>query len=255
MDKIKQLNKSYEGQIFQSKSYGKFKVLKYHDTFHVEIEFLLTRYKTFTQLSCIKIGSVRDPYYPIVYNVGYMGVGNYKSRPIAGGLQCKCYKIWKEMLGRCYCKKTASYKNYGARGVIVCEEWHNYQNYAKWYYTNCPDESYCVDKDFLNKGCKIYSPETCSFIPEEINIQLTLRQSKRGQFPLGVRPCGNKYQAQINKNSQKVPLGIFNTIEEAFFAYKTAKESHLKYLADKYKEKLPAKTYDAIINFKIDIND
>ncbi len=255
MRKIKQVNKSCENKIFQSKSYGQFKVLKYNSTTEVEIEFLLTGYKTVASFYSVQIGSVRDPYYPIVYGVGYMGVGPYKSRPNTKGPQCRCYKIWKEMLGRCYCKTTSSYVNYGACGVTVCQEWHNYQNYADWYYKNCPDESYCVDKDFLEKGCRIYSPNTCSFIPEELNAQLTLRQSKRGEFPLGVRPCGNKYQAQINKNSKKIPLGVFDTIEEAFNAYKKAKEEYLKYLADKYQDTLSEKVYNAIKNFKINIDD
>lgn len=93
MRKIKQTNKSYENKIFQSKLYGKFKVLKYNDAFNVEIEFLLTGYKTAVQLYNVKLGSVRDPFYPIVYNVGYMGEGQYKSRPISKGPQCRCYKI------------------------------------------------------------------------------------------------------------------------------------------------------------------
>lgn len=252
---IKLSNKSYENQILQSRSYGEFKVLKYNNAFDVEIEFLLTGYKTSVQLSNVKIGSVRDPYYPTVYGVGYMGEGLYKSRPTSKGPQCRCYKVWKEMIGRCYCDKVSSYINYSAYGVTVCPEWHNYQNYAEWYYKNCPDESYCVDKDFLYKGNKIYSPDTCSFIPEEINAQLTLRQSKRGELPLGVRPCGNKYQAQINRNSKKIPLGVFSTIEEAFNAYKKAKEDYLKYLAEKYKDTLTSNIYNAIKNFEIGIND
>ena len=255
MARIKQTNKFYENKIFQSKSYGDFKVLKYNNTFNVEIEFLTTGYKTSVQLSNVKSGSVRDPYYPIVYGVGYMGEGPYKSRPVQNGPQSRCYKIWKEMLGRCYCNSTSSFINYGACGVVVCSEWHNFQNYAKWYYKNCINESYCVDKDFLGKGLKIYSPTTCCFIPEEINAQLTLRQSRRGKFPLGVRPCGKKYQAQLNKNSKKIPLGVFNTIEEAFNAYKTAKETFLKELADKYKATISEEVYYALKNFQININD
>lgn len=48
---------------------------------------------------------------------------------------------------------------------------------------------------------------------------------------------------------------MFDTIEEAFNAYKKAKEEYLKYLADKYQDTLSEKVYNAIKNFKINIDD
>ena len=247
-------NKQAEGQIFKSRTCGLFKVLKYNNAFDVEIEFIKTGYKTHGSWSNIKRGQVKDLYYPKVYGVGYFGEGIYTSR-VNNGPQTKCYKIWKEMLGRCYCKKVSNYKTYGEKGVIVCDEWHNFQNYVKWYYTNCKNPSFCVDKDFLHKGSKIYSPKTCCFIPNEINVQLTLRTSERGNLPLGVRPCGQKFQVQINRNSKKEYLGLFNTIEDAFNKYKEVKEAYLKSLAEKYKDELTEEVYNAIHNYTININD
>ena len=62
------------------------------------------------------------------------------------------------------------------KGVEVCEEWYNFQNFAEWCETqkflNAKDvkgKSYQLDKDILVKGNKIYSPDTCCFVPPEIN--------------------------------------------------------------------------------------
>ena len=43
-----------------------------------------------------------------------------------------------------------------------------------------------LDKDILVKGNKIYSPDTCCFVPKEVNTVFTKRQSKRGDYPIGV---------------------------------------------------------------------
>ena len=53
----------------------------------------------------------------------------------------------------------------------------------------------------------------------------------------------------------KKHLGTFKTIEEAFQAYKKENEKCLKEYADKYKNKLPKKVYDALYSYKVDIND
>lgn len=51
-------------------------------------------------------------------------------------------------------------------GVVVCTEWHNYQNFAEWYCTHYPNDGkiYELDKDNKSGDCKIYSPETCCFV-------------------------------------------------------------------------------------------
>ena len=54
----------------------------------------------------------------------------------------------------------------------VYEGWHNFQNFAKWYednYYEIEEEQMHLDKDILVKGNKVYSPDTCVFVPETIN--------------------------------------------------------------------------------------
>ena len=244
----------WEGKICTSKNDGDFKVLEYKDTNHVLIEFLQTGYQKEVCLACVKNGSINDPYHPSVYGIGYFGDGPYTSRDNKGP-QKKVYKIWKEMIGRCYCKEISSYKAYGERGVIVCKDWLNYQNYARWYEGNCPNEEWAVDKDILHKGNKEYSPENCCFVPAEINDCFTKRLSERGDYPIGVRKKGNSIIAQINYMGKKKHLGSFKTVEEAFEAYKKAKEQCIKEYAEKYKGQITDEVYNALLNYKVEITD
>lgn len=98
------------------------------------------------------------------YTYGYMGKGKYKSR--INGIQPKSYKTWLEMLRRCYCPKSLE-KNPTYKDCKVCDEWHNYQNFAKWF-----DETYIeghhLDKDIKGNG-KLYSPSTCTWVTQADN--------------------------------------------------------------------------------------
>lgn len=251
--KIKNL---IEGKIFKSNNCGNFKVLEYNGTFNVIIEFLQTGYIYTTSYSNIKKGSVHDPYYPSVYNIGYFGIGKYKSRP-DGGKQTVCYKRWKEIINRCYNPKCSGYNRYGGRGIKISNEWKNFQNFAEWWEENCINENFCLDKDILIKNNKIYSSETCCFVPPEINVLFTLRSYYRGEFPIGVKKSKNdtKYIAQIMKFGKKYGLGRFDTPEEAFLAYKKAKESYIKEIADLYKSQISDKVYMALYNYEVEIDD
>ena len=112
-----------------------------------------------------------------------VGVGYRSSKKYSGAKHNPVYKIWQEMIRRCYLTKHPYYKNYGARGVIVCDAWHDFIVYADWYYAN-HIKGMQVDKD--SKGNKIYSPETCQFISAADNVELS--QAKHYQFmsPEGV---------------------------------------------------------------------
>ena len=81
-----------------------------------------------------------------------------------------------QILLRCYDKNCKSYKNYGAKGVKMCEEWLNSPDaFINWCENNGYSEDKVLDKDILcdklNINPKIYSPETCMFITKEENQQ------------------------------------------------------------------------------------
>lgn len=172
---------------------------------------------------------------------------------IIGSHNFKSYRVWNGMLLRCYNSKHSSYINYN--DVEICTEWLTFSNFNRWFEKNYI-KGYHLDKDILLKGNRIYSPDMCCFVPPEINTLLLNARRKRGKYPLGVSKVKNKYNAQFRCNGL-VRLGLYNTPEEAFYAYKRAKEAHIKEVATKYfnEGKITEKVYDALMNWKIEITD
>ena len=132
-----------------------------------------------------------------------------------------------------------------------------FSNFKKWY-DQFNYENYHLDKDILVKGNKHYSPDTCCLVPQEINTLLTKRQGCRGRQPIGV--CyikrSGKYSATIHK-MRNVHLGFFDTPEEAFQAYKSAKEQYVKEIATQYFQegKITQRVYQALMEYQVEITD
>jgi len=207
-----------------------------------------TRYEFFVK------GNITSPYDKTVHNVGYFGEGEYKSS--FNGKQTKQYAYWHQMMNRCY----ASFYNIEAyKYCTVCEEWHNYQVFAKWYdenYYEVQNEVMCLDKDILIKGNKIYSPETCVFVPQYINTLFIKTLERKNELPIGVVLDKNKNRKKrYRASADKIFIGMFETPEEAFNGYKNVKELHIKQVTDKYKKYIPKILYDAMYNYKVEITD
>jgi hypothetical protein len=167
------------------------------------------------------------------------------------------------MITRCY-NQNQRYINPTYEDCTVCDEWHNFQNFAQWYkdnYYTIENERMELDKDILIKNNKIYSPETCIFVPKFINILFVKGNKTRGQLPIGtsygyknnyiIASCGI---VENGKRKQK-NIGDFKNPEEAFKAYKTFKENYIKQIADQYKDKIPQKLYEAMYKYEVEITD
>jgi len=78
------------------------------------------------------------------------------------------YDVWKGMKGRCYNENTTQYKDYGGRGVTVCDEWkHDFLAFYKWSVDNGYKKGLQIDKDTKSNSL-IYSPSTCAYVlPKE----------------------------------------------------------------------------------------
>jgi hypothetical protein len=204
-----------------------------------------------------KTGNICNPYHPSVCNVGYFGIGKYKS--FIDGVKTLHYSVWHSMMLRCYNsntkKRTLTYKD-----VVICEEWKNFQNFAEWLektYNYEYMKGWELDKDIICKECKIYSPETCCFVPKEINQLLVKRNKSRGIFPIGVtfNKINNNFTSKINKNGKTFYIGSFKSPEEAFQAYKIEKEKYIKEIANKWKDKIDPRVYETLCNYQVQITD
>jgi hypothetical protein len=113
-----------------------------------------------------------------------------------------------------------------------------------------------LDKDILHKGNKIYSSDTCVFVPQFINKLFINRNADRGILPLGVKTCGKKYYVQCSSGNRVIKnLGTYSTQIEAFNVYKKYKENLIKEVANEYKDKIPNRLYTAMVNYEVEITD
>jgi hypothetical protein len=239
---MKKLNRN--GEMYTTKQGCRIEIVDYIGVHNYLIRFIDYNLVIKSSMNHIKKGSVLNPLYKSIFGIGFLGVGEKFCKKKKG--------LWKGMFGRCYSEKTRKrYPTY--KGCTVAEEWHNFQNFAKWYEENWKpwmDNTWHLDKDILVKGSKVYSPETCCFVPQEINVLFT-KHNTNNNCPQGVRKSGNKFTSRFNQ----IHLGTFNTPEEAFQAYKTAKEKYIKEVADKWRGKITEQTYEVLINYKIEITD
>ena len=235
---------------------GKFKIISYKDSKNVHIKFIGTGFETVARLDNIRNGKVKDRYLPSVYGVGIVGT----KYPISeGGVHTKEYVLWKSMLRRCYSdtykKKYPTYE-----GCKCSENFKSYEYFYEWCHNQIGfgNEGFELDKDLLVKGNKVYSEVSCIFIPTEINTLLVKSTASRGEHLIGVywSNTNKAFVARVNKSKGGSEyLGLFNTEIEAFNAYKTAKESFVKEQANKWKSQIDLRAYDALMNYKVNMDD
>lgn len=230
-------------------------IIGYTNAFNITLKldngYIFTTYKT--QLDK---HNWQTPYSKVVCGIGYHGVGKYDIKKDKA-----VYTHWLNLFKRCYANDIDYLLNGRLRtykDCYVCEEWHNFQNFAKWYYDNiweC-DQILSIDKDILVKGNKIYSPTTCVFVTTQINNLFIKNKNARGKYPIGINKEDDRKSYRVRIKSKAV--GSFPTIEEAFLKYKELKEKDIKNVADLYKSKypqFPQKLYNAMYNYQVDITD
>ncbi len=75
-----------------------------------------------------------------------------------GMTDTRLYRIHRHIINRCTNPNDISYKNYGARGITVCEQWHSFESFASWALSSGYNDTLSIDRIDVEKG---YSPENC----------------------------------------------------------------------------------------------
>lgn len=190
----------------------------------------------------LKTGSIKYPYHKSVQNVGYFGVGEFSVKT-----HKEAYKSWTSMINRAYNKNhQKTHPSY--IGTSVCQKWHNFQVYAKWFMENYK-EGWELDKDLLSSKNKIYSKETCLFIPQKLNGFLTNVNKSNTSGHIGVtwHKTNKKWRTVLKVDGKNKFIGYFLNIEEASEAYKKARKIEVNKLRELYRGVLPDIAIDNIM--------
>ena len=167
----------------------------------------------------------------------------------------KAYRDWNNMLQRCYGQSNFPSKK-AYKECHVCEEWHSFLKFREWFDENYI-ENYFLDKDVLVKGNKVYSPQTCCYIPSFINTLLLNCRSARGANAIGTYKRENRFNAHIYEYGKPKYIGQYDSERDAFNAYKKERERYIKEVAQDYFNKglITEKVFNSLNNYTIEITD
>jgi len=187
-----------------------------------------------------------------------VGVNDWVGKVKVDGKLIREYKLWSGMLERCFCKKYKQ-KKPTYEGVACSKDWLSMTKFIEDVSQMRGHDlsGWQLDKDILQKGNKLYSKDTCCFVPQEVNSLLIKCDNSRGEWPVGVNfhKATGKFMAQLAINGKRKSLGRFTTPEEAFQVYKLAKEAHIKVVAQKWQHLLDEKVFQALLDYEVNIND
>ena len=82
-----------------------------------------------------------------------------------GRTNTRLHNIWTTMLQRCANPNHKSYLNYGGRGVFVCDEWHNFEEFYNWSISNGYEDDLTIDRIDTDDG---YYPENCRWVDQYV---------------------------------------------------------------------------------------
>lgn len=192
------------------------------------INFVDYNYNKEVSYFLLKGGHVKCKLSPTFSKKGYIGIGKYSQKD-----NKNIFSIWSAMLKRCY-NNNVLLKQPSYIGCSVCEEWHNFQNFAEWY-IKFSIKDFSMDKDLLS-DFKIYSPETCVFIPRYINNFISVKQTNNTSGYIGVYldKKTNKWKSQISIDKKRTQLGRFSNIEDAINIYTITRKDCAKDLLNQW---------------------
>lgn len=163
------------------------------------------------------------------------GFGTMDVKIIGGVKENPHYGTWSRMIERCYSNSSLS-RHPQYMGVTVCEEWAKFSNFQDWAIENYV-EGWALDKDMIDLRGVVYSPETCCYLPQELNKAILDSFAMRSKWGTGVwykKPSRKMtserkrpFIAEINNKK----IGQYRTPEEAHKKWQSAKVEQLIFLA------------------------
>lgn len=154
------------GQVIKSVGGCDFEVVHIHCRFLCLVRFCVTGNLAITGCGNAKSGKVKNRYKKSLSGVGFLGYGEFNPKD-----HNKFYAAWSSHIAKCYDESHRDFHKYGALGWKVCDEWHNFQNFASWCNSTCSDHSLLLDKDRNDGGLRVIRPQSCEWVLPHENIE------------------------------------------------------------------------------------
>jgi len=121
--KVNKSKKYINDSIWETNNFGKIKIIGKIDKSHYLVEFIDDGTQVITQGGSICGKTVKNPYYPLIYNIACLGrISQYHF----------LHKRWESMIMRIYDKNCKAYKNYGGRNIDIDSELLCFENYVEY---------------------------------------------------------------------------------------------------------------------------
>lgn len=251
------------GLVNHNKKNQLMKIVDYFCADHIIVEFE-NGYRTNTSFHNFLLGSVKNITLPTVYGWGitngYPTKINYK--------YTKEYLMWRQMICRSFDNKYKSlHPTY--EKVICSEEWKYLEDFVNWCHNQsnwdfliANNITINLDKDILIKNNKLYAPDTCCLVPQNVNKLFTKSDKIRGELPIGVcySKHNKKYYSQCKSpfsDKKKYIVKYFDNVEDAFIQYKNDKELIIRQIAqiEYQKGSITKQCYEAMMDYQVEITD
>lgn len=239
------------GDVYKIRAGSYVEVLDYKGALEVVVKHLdSVGYVTTVRSDHLRKGNIKNPYGATVKGMGYIGVGRHSV--VESGTVSPAYRSWAGVLERVYCTKYLA-KRPTYAGTQIFSEWLNFQNFADWFKAqpNSGRIGFDLDKDLRVPGSKEYSPETCSFVPTQINSILNDCRASSGNLPRGVRRNRKGFSARVSNGGELQTLGTFKTAEVAYTTYREAKMNLVREAAARFEGVIHHEVYSYLTNWTL----
>lgn len=239
------------GDEFKTKQGYTVKVVDYKGAKEIIVEF---NDSTYTRLTVegvqLKRGNLTNPYHPVVQGLGFMGIGPYVSKGEDKKFTRE-YGLWSGLMTRCYVED-GRYRNY--KDCNVDPQWYNFQEFAEWcqWQSGYKQDGWQLDKDIASNGSKCYSPDTCIFVPRDINNLFRGSYNNDKKLPTGVFTSGKgfivvgRFGAKTNQR-----FSGYATKELAYEKYSEERKKRAEGLLNTYGDMLDPRVIAKLRNFEV----
>ena len=156
---------------------------------------------------------------------GCLAVEKSKERNLKHGMKyTRIYSIFRDMNSRCYNKNRGDYKNYGGRGIKICDEWFNKENgfinFYNWSMKNGYDKSLTIDRINTNGN---YEPNNCRWTNLEVqgnnrnnNVIVEFENERLTLTQWGRKLNINQYTLFSRYRNGKRDKELFREVKQSF---------------------------------------